>query len=98
MLRYMYLQINASAHARERWQQLNMEGNPEYEVAWRLFDALKRGTVPDRSGAVHLYIKEEVWAVASPELWGGWSIVTFYVPGAKLDSSGVSMPSVVEIP
>lgn len=83
-VRFLNITVKASAHSLMRWVQLDMEGNPEYEVAWRLFDALKKGVIPDKYGAVHIYIKEEVWAVVTPEFWGGWNIVTFYVPGAKL--------------
>lgn len=61
-----------------------MTGNCEYITAKNLFDALKKGAVPDKHGAVHVYVGEEVYAVVMPELCGGWSVVTYYVPGVKL--------------
>lgn len=83
-LRYINIIIQATDHARKRWKQLNMEDNPEYVTGCRLFDALKKGAMPDKYGAIHVYIRDEVWAVVMPELWGGWSIVTFYLPGVRL--------------
>lgn len=77
--------VGATDHARDRWRQLCMVGNPEYITAKCLFDALKRGAVPDKQGAVHVWVGNEVYAVVVPELSGGWGIVTFYLPGVKLD-------------
>ncbi len=65
-----------------------MVGNCEYITAKCLFDALKRGTRPDKDGAVHVYVGNEVYAVVMPELVGGWSIVTFYIPGVRLGEYG----------
>lgn len=63
-----------------------MKGSCEHAVAWRLFEKLRhKGAVPDENGAIHLYVAEEVYAVVTAELWGGWNVVTFYVPGARLD-------------
>lgn len=79
--------ISISSHAGQRWNDHGMRGSPAREVRWRLQESLRRGASPDTKGAVHVYIRDEVWAVCMPEFWGGWSVVTFYIPGVKLESA-----------
>lgn len=81
------LKVKMSIHAKQRWNQLDMGGRPVTEISSRLYESLRRGVLPDKDGAVHVYIRDEAYAVCMPDLAGGWIIITIYIPGVNLESA-----------
>ena len=79
------LTIRLTRHAVERWREHVDEhtsrGKIKGAVAKHLLPALEAGVMCDRvTGAVHMGIQKDLIAVIRPSIWGGWEVITFYVP------------------
>jgi len=75
------LPITIMPHAMSRWREYV---GPEEarviarEVRRHLVAFLRCGVPVDHTGAVQLQLRPRLWAVAVPEITGGWAVLTFH--------------------